>query len=195
MNYPALGPFRRERRRVTLDVRDAPFHEVHGVQHRLGLPLDDLGVVPLGDRLAHLATPVQAPLGRPLDEDARILRAFGGQRREILIADVDQCIGNSLANLPLTVLAPQESYEGAELALAPSRSGPAPGRVRQRRDPGIFQEAGKTWLLYSVAGESGIAMAELKMQDNTALAAPGRQRIAGGIAFASATFAMYGYPC
>jgi hypothetical protein len=67
------------------------------------------------------------------------------------------------ASEPQTVLAPQESYEGADLPLAPSRSGPAPGRVRQLRDPGIFQESGKTWLLYSVAGESGIGIAELKM--------------------------------
>jgi hypothetical protein len=67
------------------------------------------------------------------------------------------------ASQPQTVLAPQESYEGAELPLAPSRSGPAPGRVRQVRDPGIFQEAGKTWLLYSVAGESGIATVEFRM--------------------------------
>ena len=67
------------------------------------------------------------------------------------------------ASEPQTVLAPQESYEGADLPLAPSRSGPAPGRVWQLRDPGIFQESGKTWLLYSVAGESGIGIAELKM--------------------------------
>jgi len=67
------------------------------------------------------------------------------------------------AGEPQVVLAPQETYEGADLPLAVSRSGPAGGRVRQLRDPCIFQESGKTWLLYSVAGESGIAVAELKM--------------------------------
>jgi hypothetical protein len=29
------------------------------------------------------------------------------------------------------------------------------------RDPGIFVEGGKTYLLYSIAGESGIAIGEL----------------------------------
>jgi hypothetical protein len=36
------------------------------------------------------------------------------------------------------------------------------GPVRQLRDPAIFPENGKTYLLYSIAGENGIAIAELK---------------------------------
>jgi hypothetical protein len=31
------------------------------------------------------------------------------------------------------------------------------------RDPCIFQEEGKTYLFYSIAGEMGIAMAELEI--------------------------------
>ena len=65
------------------------------------------------------------------------------------------------ASPPVTILEPQETYEGADLPVAPSRSGAAGGRVRQLRDPAIFGEAGRTYLLYSVAGESGIAVAEL----------------------------------
>ena len=65
------------------------------------------------------------------------------------------------ASEPRAVLQPEKDYEGADLPLAPSRSGAARGRARQLRDPGIFQEGGKTYLLYSVAGESGIAVAEL----------------------------------
>jgi hypothetical protein len=65
------------------------------------------------------------------------------------------------ASEPRTVLQPEKDYEGADLPLAPSRSGAARGRARQLRDPGIFQESGKTYLLYSVAGESGLAVAEL----------------------------------
>jgi hypothetical protein len=30
------------------------------------------------------------------------------------------------------------------------------------RDPAIFQEGGRTYLLYSVAGESGIAITEIE---------------------------------
>jgi hypothetical protein len=35
------------------------------------------------------------------------------------------------------------------------------GRVRQLRDPGLFASNGHTYLLYSVAGESGLGLAEL----------------------------------
>lgn len=62
---------------------------------------------------------------------------------------------------PVVVLEPEEGYEGVSLPLRRSRRGFAPGRVRQLRDPAIMREAGKTYLLYSVAGESGIAIAEL----------------------------------
>jgi hypothetical protein len=59
------------------------------------------------------------------------------------------------------VIEPETDYEGADLCLEPSESGWAPNRVRQLRDPAIFRENGKTYLLYSVAGEHGIAIAEL----------------------------------
>lgn len=52
-------------------------------------------------------------------------------------------------------------YEGANLPLLPSKRGIAQEPVGQLRAPCIFEEAGKTYLLYSVAGERGIAIAEL----------------------------------
>ena len=39
-------------------------------------------------------------------------------------------------------------------------------RVNQLRDPAIYQEDDKTYLLYSVAGENGLAIAELEFQTN-----------------------------
>lgn len=60
------------------------------------------------------------------------------------------------------VLAPEEEYEGADLPLEVSVMGWAPQPVRQVRDPAIFTEDGQTWLLFSIAGESGIAMARLE---------------------------------
>jgi hypothetical protein len=45
---------------------------------------------------------------------------------------------------------------------APSVRGLVHGPVCQLRDPAIFREDGRTFLLYSVAGENGIAIAELK---------------------------------
>lgn len=62
---------------------------------------------------------------------------------------------------PVDVLSPERDYEGHSLALEVSAPDEAPGRVRQLRDPGIFSENGRTYLLYSIAGESGLAIAEL----------------------------------
>ena len=62
---------------------------------------------------------------------------------------------------PVTVLEPDLEYEGAGMPVEPSRRGVVMEKVRQLRDPGIFQEGDATYLLYSVAGEQGIAIAKL----------------------------------
>jgi len=62
---------------------------------------------------------------------------------------------------PVTVLEPDLNYEGVDLQLEPSVRGWAPERVRQLRDPGVFIDMGRVFLLYSVAGENGIAIAEI----------------------------------
>ena len=62
---------------------------------------------------------------------------------------------------PVTVLEPEMDYEGVDLALVPSERGWAPEPVRQVRDPAIYREGDKTYLLYTVAGEHGIAIAEI----------------------------------
>jgi hypothetical protein len=65
------------------------------------------------------------------------------------------------AGEPVPILEPELEYEGGHLALEPSRRGLVMGPVRQLRDPAIFREDGRVYLLYSVAGEHGIAIAEL----------------------------------
>ncbi|MEZ5492468.1 MAG: hypothetical protein R3F50_19480 [Gammaproteobacteria bacterium] len=62
---------------------------------------------------------------------------------------------------PVEVLRPEMSWEGADLPIAPSRRGHIDERVNQLRDPALFEEDGEIYLLYSVAGESGIAIARL----------------------------------
>ena len=52
-------------------------------------------------------------------------------------------------------------YEGVDLPIAPSDKGDAKGRLHAVRDPGIYEENGNAYLLYSVAGEYGIAIAEI----------------------------------
>lgn len=65
------------------------------------------------------------------------------------------------ASEPMEVLRPEREWEGADAPLEPSVRSVAYGRVNQLRDPAIFEEDGRTYLLYAVAGESGIGIAEL----------------------------------
>ena len=62
---------------------------------------------------------------------------------------------------PIEVLRPQRPWEGADAPLEPSIRSVAYGPVNQLRDPAIYTEGERTYLLYAVAGESGIAIAEL----------------------------------
>ena len=65
------------------------------------------------------------------------------------------------ASEPEDILAPETDYEGGNLPLSPSQFGAVLEPVRELRDPGIFEEGGKTYLLYSCAGESALGIAEL----------------------------------
>ena len=66
---------------------------------------------------------------------------------------------------PVEVLRPEREWEGADLPLEPSMRSVAYGPVNQLRDPAIFEEDGRVFLLYAVAGESGIAIAEVHLGD------------------------------
>ena len=87
----------------------------------------------------------------------------GDAPERILLATIDltgdwMSWSESAASL---ILAPDEAYEGADCPNAPSVRGLIPHRARQLRDPAIFSEGGRTFLFYAIAGESGIAAAEL----------------------------------
>lgn len=116
---------------------------------------------------------VPADNGRTLRHAAVLVRGdelsiyysrIGDQPERILVSRVKLTPDwkNCKASAPETVLQPERDYEGGNLPLRASVIGDAPGHVRQLRDPCIFEDAGKLYLLYTVAGESGIAMAELK---------------------------------
>lgn len=66
---------------------------------------------------------------------------------------------------PITLLKPELPYEGIDLKNEKSRVGASWKRSRQLRDPAIFEEEGEIYLLYTVAGESGIAIAEIHLND------------------------------
>ena len=61
----------------------------------------------------------------------------------------------------IEVLRPEHDWEGADAPLEPSVRSTAYGHVNQLRDPAIYEEDGRVFLLYAVAGESGIALAEV----------------------------------
>ena len=64
---------------------------------------------------------------------------------------------------PVEILRPEFNWEGADAPLAPSVRSTAYGHVNQLRDPAVYVENGRIYLLYAVAGESGIAIAQLNM--------------------------------
>jgi hypothetical protein len=62
---------------------------------------------------------------------------------------------------PETILMPEHSWEGVDLPVQTSKNGWAPEPVHELRDPAVYEEGERTWLLYSIAGESGLAIAEI----------------------------------
>jgi len=65
---------------------------------------------------------------------------------------------------PITVAEPQTDYEGANLPAGPSKPGLFYGLVRQLRDPYVYEEKGKWYLLYTAAGEHAIGIGELHLR-------------------------------
>jgi hypothetical protein len=59
------------------------------------------------------------------------------------------------------ILRPERDWEGAGAPLVPSIRSTAYGQVNQLRDPAILEDEGRVYLFYAVAGESGIALAEI----------------------------------
>ncbi len=74
---------------------------------------------------------------------------------------------------PQILLEPDTAAEGRDLLLRPSERGEAVERLRELRDPAVFEDDGGRYLLYSVAGESGIAIARLAPDDPLMPASPG----------------------
>lgn len=66
---------------------------------------------------------------------------------------------------PRLVLQPERPWEGADAPVEPSVRSTAYGHVNQLRDPALFEEDGVLYLLYAVAGESGIAIARVNIQE------------------------------
>jgi hypothetical protein len=99
--------------------------------------------------------------------DGHILSVFhtnvGDAPESILLSTIDlRPDWRSWKESPaVTVLRPELDYEGAREPVKPSVRGLVHGPVNQLRDPAIYREGDRTYLPYSVAGENGIAIAEI----------------------------------
>ncbi len=69
------------------------------------------------------------------------------------------------ASDPVLVLQPGRAWEGAGLPVERSYRSAVSHPVNQLRDPCIYEEGGRVFLLYAVKGEGGIAIAELTVRD------------------------------
>jgi len=67
-----------------------------------------------------------------------------------------------VASDPIEVIKPEKDYEGTKYPVKPSKGGSAI-KVCELRDPCIFEENGRIYLFYTIVGEMGIAMAEIKI--------------------------------
>ena len=65
------------------------------------------------------------------------------------------------ASFEEVLIIPERDYEGSRLPLVPSQSGPSEAPENALRDPYYFKTGGIEYLFYTVAGESGIAVAKL----------------------------------
>lgn len=88
---------------------------------------------------------------------------IGDRPESILLATTDLRADwqNWSFSEPVCLLEPEMEWEGVQQPLAPSRSGAIKGQVRQLRDPAFYAEGDARYVLYSVAGEQGIAIARL----------------------------------
>lgn len=62
---------------------------------------------------------------------------------------------------PTTLLTAERDWEGADCPIEPSQNGAIHRRAHELRDPSIYEEDGRVYMLYTVEGEHGIAIARL----------------------------------
>ncbi|GAB3284873.1 hypothetical protein GCM10027347_61930 [Larkinella harenae] len=77
---------------------------------------------------------------------------------------------------PQEVAQPETDYEGGNLPLTTSKIGLYYGKVRELRDPYVFEENGTWYLLYSAAGENAIAIGRLYVDPQPPTRQPSRSK-------------------
>ncbi|MEQ9329237.1 MAG: hypothetical protein RJQ21_18285 [Rhodospirillales bacterium] len=122
---------------------------------------------------AVIARPPLAPEGTTIRHVAASVSGDGLELYYSRIGDTPECILRAWIRLdetvgrwevlegPDIVLAPRETWEGGKLPVITSRAGAADDPEHALRDPCLYTEGGRSWLLYSGAGEQAIGLAEL----------------------------------
>ena len=98
------------------------------------------------------------------DSKALVVFTNVGDNPEQLLASQVELSGpwsEWVATAPTFALAPDEDYEGGDCPPEPSRRGLVNNRVRQLRDPALFDDDGTIYVLYAIAGEAGIAITRI----------------------------------
>ena len=135
---------------------------------RLGRSRTGLSKFESGPRLFPLANGTDPSVRHVATQKiGKRLRIYYSRRRDaperILFVDVDLNDDWTTWHISAAqeLMRPQTIYEGTDMQLTPSKTGIARGREQALRDPAIYEENGRTMLLYAVAGEQGIALAEI----------------------------------
>jgi len=118
-----------------------------------------------------LFPPGQRHVGLKLDRDGHTLNVFHSHRGDcperILVSQVDlrPDWDDWRPTEPQLVLQPEHDWEGVNEPVVASHGGAAHRPVHQLRDPYVFTQEGgpepEDYLVYSVAGERGLAIARL----------------------------------
>lgn len=85
------------------------------------------------------------------------------ERILLSIVDLSKPISEWKESEPIEIIRPEKKWEGANLPLQHSYRSAINIPVNQIRDPAIYVERNKIYLLYVVRGENGIAIAELNI--------------------------------
>jgi len=85
---------------------------------------------------------------------------IGDSPEKVLVCNINMDTFNP--SIFSTVIEPKYNWEGVNNKLEPSKFGMARSKFHQLRDPFVFKENNLKYLFYSVQGEAGIAVAEIK---------------------------------
>jgi hypothetical protein len=119
---------------------------------------------PMKHPMANASGDVRHVALQVIDDDLQVyFTRIGDKPERILRAHINlrQNPENWRAENAELVLSPEMEWEGTDVAPGCSKAGPSVVRENAVRDPAIFVYNDCTYLLYTVAGEAGIAIAEI----------------------------------